>query len=161
MIQTKYLIIIGAIVCLLILYYFYDEISSVKKIFLPTYQKTMELEAKLLCLEKKTNELIPKKIPVAQKVDSPAMTISYQSDMVKNGNLSVRYADLSVTEAKELLKHIDQNKPIKPTNQPTNQPTPKKNSIVQSGEISDFLVTELHNKKNSIVQSGEISDFLE
>lgn len=60
MINTKYLIIIAAVVCLLILYYFYDEISNVKKLFIPAYQKTMALEAKILELEKKTLDLLPK-----------------------------------------------------------------------------------------------------
>lgn len=114
MIQAKYLIIIGVIVCLFVLYYFYDEISSVKKMFLPTYQKTMSLEAKVFELENKNNELLKKKSknPI---IDSPALSVTYQSDMCKNGNLSIKYADLTDTEANELLKNINQR-----SNQQTN-----------------------------------------
>lgn len=155
MIQIKYLIIIGIIICLLVLYYFYDEISNIKKIFLPTYHKTMALEAKLLELEKKTNDIIPKKKSIIQKNDSPAMTISYQSDMVKNGNLSVRYADLSETEAKELLKHIDQNKtkpntPIvcdNPTRDNPPQQNPKKNNTADVDAIFDSFACTTETKQ--------------
>ncbi len=108
MIQAKYLIIVGVIVCLFVLYYFYDEISGVKKMFLPTYHKTMSLEAKVFELEKKSNELLKKKI-VNPMIDSPALSVTYQSDMCKNGNLSIKYADLTDTEAHELLHNINQN----------------------------------------------------
>ncbi|XWV25238.1 mg394 protein [Tupanvirus deep ocean] len=186
MIQTKYLIIIGAIICLLVLYYFYDEINSVKKLFVPTYQKTMALEAKVLELEKKANEITQKKKPMIQKIDSPALSITYQSDMVKNGNLSVKYADLSDTEAKELLKHIDQNKarqqqiiynnlqqnqqPINQTQQQMQQQqmqqqmqqVPKRNFNVQSGDISDFLPANNENNKtkhNEFMEETETINF--
>ncbi len=86
MIQTKYLIIIGIIICLLIIYYLYCEISNAKKIFTPAYQKTMALEVKIADLEKKNMELLQKKmIHYNKKNDSPALSITYQSDMVKNG----------------------------------------------------------------------------
>ena len=144
MIQTKYLIIIGAIICLLVLYYICDEISNVKKIFVPVYQKTMILEAKMLKLEKIPCDQFPKKKLTNSKIESPALSITYQSDMVKNGNLSVKYADLSETEANELLKHINQNK----TKQLTNQ-IPNQNQQIQ----------QQNNKKISNIKSGEISDF--
>lgn len=110
MIQTKYYIFIGIIILLIVLYYFYDDISQVKKLFIPTYQKTMALEARLLEIEKRTLELASNKKKLESKNDSPALSITYQSDMVKNGNLSVKYADLSDTEAKKLLKYMEQNK---------------------------------------------------
>ena len=113
MFETKYLIMIGAVVCLLILYYFYDEISNVKKSFIPTYQKTMALEAKLAELEKKTNDFLPlskkKSIPA---YESPVFSVSYNSDAIKNGNLSAKYIDLSETEAKKIIKNIEQHKQL-------------------------------------------------
>lgn len=109
MIKTKYLIIVGAIICLLILYYFYDEISRSRKIILDTYNKTMALEAKISDLEKKSNEMTFKK-KNNSKTDSPAMSITYQSDMIKGNNaLSVKYADISETEAKQMIQKIAQN----------------------------------------------------
>ncbi|XWV26498.1 hypothetical protein QJ857_gp0571 [Tupanvirus soda lake] len=164
MIQTKYLIIIGAIICLLVLYYFYDEISSVKKLFVPTYQKTMALEAKVLELEKKANEITQKKKPMIQKIDSPALSITYQSDMVKNGNLSVKYADLSDTEAKELLKHIDQNKArqqqiAQNNNLQQNQSLNHIQSQIQQ-EMQQQMINQQIPKRIFNVQSGDISDFL-
>nr|WBF70871.1 hypothetical protein [Megavirus caiporensis] len=102
---------IGAVICLLILYYFYNEISELKKILLPTCQKTMALEAKISDFNKRSLDLISKKskneINHDIKNESPIMSITYYSDMVKNGNLSVKYADLSETEANELLKKLN------------------------------------------------------
>lgn len=109
MISTKYLIIIAIIICLLVLYYFYSEISKMKKSFIPTYQKTMSLESKILGIEKQMNSVCKRKM-IANKLNSPVYSISYQSDMLKNGNLSVKYADITETEAKELLQNIEKNK---------------------------------------------------
>lgn len=156
MIQTKYLIIIGAVICLIILYYFYDEIKNVKKLFTPAYQKTMALEAKVLELEKTTNDLISQKRQ-KNKNDSPALSITYQSDMVKkNGNLSVKYADISETEAKELLKNIEKNKIKQPVVTQISQlpvsPTKiegRRNQIlnIQSEDLSDFNKMSIEPKK--------------
>ena len=122
MIETKYLVIIGIIVCLLILYYFYDEISNLKKSFTPIYQKTMALEAKISGIEKLSSKfLTPNIANIAnvpdrnkkanlRKIDSPVFSISYNSDMIKNGNLSVKYTDLSDSDAHELLQNIDKTK---------------------------------------------------
>jgi len=168
MIQTKYLIIIGVVVCLLVLYYFYSEISTVKKLFLPTYQKTMELDAKILNLEKKTNQNISTN-KLSHKNNSPAMTISYQSDMVKNGNLSVRYADLSDTAAKELLIDIDQHKNsyqnqnynhIQSQNRSHDQNYNKNRSNDQNYNKNRSHDQNLIEKKKCVVQNGEFSDFL-
>lgn len=141
MIETKYLIMIGAVICLLIIYYLYDEISNVKKIVAPVYQKTMELEAKVLELEKKNLENVTIK-PIIQRNDSPALSITYRSDMVKNGNLSVQYADLSEMEANELLKNMEQNK---------SKSTQPNNKNLQRRELSDFvtLSDDAKNKKSN------------
>lgn len=109
MIPTKYLIIIGIIICLLVLYYFYSEIAKMKKSFIPAYQKTMSLESKILGIEKQINSACKRKM-ITNKLNSPVYSISYQSDMLKNGNLSVKYADITETEAKELLQNIEKNK---------------------------------------------------
>jgi hypothetical protein len=103
MFETKYLIIIGVILCLLVIYYFYDEISNIKRTFLPTYQKTMALEAKLLEYERryKKTPLLKSKDPH----DAPIMSISYNSQDAKHntdGTSSIMYA--TDPEAKELLE---------------------------------------------------------
>lgn len=124
MIETKYLIMIGIAICLLILYYFYDDISNIKKSFVPIYQKTMELEAKVIKLE--TDKIFVKPMPKKKyiKNESPAFSISYQSDMISKGNLSTRYTDISETEANNLLKIVDSN-----ANTRINQSTDKKNPV--------------------------------
>ena len=109
MFQKKYLIIISIIICLLVLYYFYNEISSLKKLCEPTYQKTMSLDARLIQLEKK-NTQVPqqiKKKPINNNIESPALSITYHSDRITNGNLSVKYSAISDTEAIELMNKLD------------------------------------------------------
>jgi hypothetical protein len=173
MIESKYIIIISVIVCLLVLYYFYDEISSMKKLFLPTYQKTMTLEAKIAELEKKITEPIPplpspNKKPI-KKNDSPALSITYHSDMVKNGNSNVRYVDLSDTEGIELLKKIEESK-----KNPSKAISNKNNVIKSDEQINnklDGIRNKLHNTpipskplnqpvnaKQQNIQYGELSD---
>lgn len=147
MIQTKYLIILGVIICLIVLYYFYDEIKNVKKLFTPTYQKTMALEAKILELEKVTYNLTSKGI----KNDSPALSITYQSDMAKkNGNLSIRYADLTETEANELLKNINGNKSKEVINT-----DPVKGQILN---IQCEDLPEYNNKNVTLVKNNQNED---
>ncbi|QGR53857.1 hypothetical protein [Moumouvirus maliensis] len=110
MIKTSYLIIIGAVICLLIIYYFYSEISELKKLYVPTCQKIMNVEAKISDLDKKSLEYL-RKIKYESKNESPIMSITYHSDMVKkNGNLSIKYDDLSETEANELVKKLNNAK---------------------------------------------------
>ena len=110
MFETKYLIIIGVILCLLVIYYFYDEISNIKRTFLPTYQKTMALEAKLLEYEKQYGKSKSKSPSIRtkskSKSESPIMSITYISADAKNnpdGTSSVQYANITEHEAKELL----------------------------------------------------------
>jgi hypothetical protein len=112
MIENRYLLMIGIVICVLVLYYFYDEITSTKKIVIPSYQKTMQLEAKLLELEKKTNEFISKnstRSPKQRKkiLDSPALSITYQSDMLNKNNTSIVYEDFSETEAKKIRQKLE------------------------------------------------------
>ncbi|AGC01861.1 hypothetical protein H012_gp602 [Acanthamoeba polyphaga moumouvirus] len=110
MIKTSYLIIIGAVICLLIIYYFYSEISELKKLYVPTCQKIMNVEAKVSDLDKKSLEFINRKTKYDSKNESPIMSITYHSDMVKkNGNLSIKYDDLTETEANELVKKLNHN----------------------------------------------------
>lgn len=171
MISTKYLIMIGAIICLLIIYYFYNGISDAKKMIFPAYQKTMALEIKTIALEekiteleKKTADFIPKKKQLIHKNDSPALSITYQSDMVKNGNLSVKYADLSESEAAELLKHIDQNKnkqisPINNSSQISHNIRMECDAKMVDKINGMNNVNHFNNQKKIRVQNGELSDF--
>lgn len=166
MIETKYLIIIGAVISLLILYYFYDEMSNTKKIIMPTYQKTMLLESKLIDLEKKTDTFIlnfknqvqshpqnqPTKNNRKKPIDSPALSITYQSDMInKNSgnNLSVMYADLTETEINEMRKKLELNKKVSGEK----NPSPKKSPEKSDPHMFNFLSPEQNkNQVNSQTQ---------
>lgn len=109
MISRKYLIIFGAIICLLFVYFIINEIYRLKKTFLPAYQKTMEIEAKFAKLEKDHLQPIMARLP--NQIDSPALSITYHSEMVKNSNLSAKYQELSNTEAKKVSQKVDASKP--------------------------------------------------
>lgn len=103
----KYLLAIGIIIVLVIIYCLYDNISSVRKLCTPAYQKIMSLEARISDLEKRSIN-VPKKLA---KIDSPVpvLSITYQSDMAKN-KINTRYADLSDSESKRILKDIGEKK---------------------------------------------------
>uniref|UniRef100_A0A6C0LUX2 Uncharacterized protein n=1 Tax=viral metagenome TaxID=1070528 RepID=A0A6C0LUX2_9ZZZZ len=90
----------------IILVYFYTEIGENKQLLKTIYQKVQTLEMKINT-NQKTNSFI-KNLPMKnQRIESPAFSITYQSDAIKNNNLSVKYSDLSETEAKELTKKLD------------------------------------------------------
>ncbi|AEX61520.1 hypothetical protein c7_R457 [Megavirus courdo7] len=121
----------------------------------------MALEAKISDLNKRSLDLISKKskneINHDIKNESPIMSITYYSDMVKNGNLSVKYADLTETEANEILKKLNRQ-----THSGNYQKTPesqKSNKNIQSpdknqkpGEIiySDNNIFESEDKNDTI-----------
>lgn len=113
MIQTKYLLIIGAIICLIIIYYFYDEISRVKKLYIPVYHKAMSLELDMNQLKKEFPKNKSRQAHAhtpastnanGHKTDSTALEITYRSDIEKNGDISVKYAELSESEASLIRK---------------------------------------------------------
>lgn len=104
MINTKYIIVIGIIICSAILYYLYRELSSVKKLFVPIYQKIILLDNKMAKLDKR------RMLQYGHKNDSPVFSITYQSDVAKNGDLSIRYSDISDTEARRILEKINRVK---------------------------------------------------
>src|SRR5690606_29729567 len=94
------IIIICVAGCLLIFYYLYNEISNVKKIMEPTYQKTMLLENKVAELEKKILNSPKRK---RRSTQSPVFSMTYNSaDMVKD-ELSAKYRDISETEAQRII----------------------------------------------------------
>jgi predicted Holliday junction resolvase-like endonuclease len=64
MIDRKYIIAIGLIILLIVIYYFYDDIRNIKKNLIPMYEKTMKLENKIEELEKK---FLPDKKSVKKK----------------------------------------------------------------------------------------------
>lgn len=128
MFQPKYLIIIGVVLALLIICYLFLAMADNKKHHLRTYQKTMSLEARLTELEKKIPPPPPRpnwknntrNHAKNDSLVSPIYSITYQSDMIKNGNLSAKYADLSDTEARNLIKNIKdetKNSPPKTDNE--------------------------------------------
>lgn len=106
MFDTKIIIIICVAGCLLIFYYLYNEISNVKKIMEPTYQKTMLLENKVAELEKKTLNSPKRK---RRSTQSPVFSMTYNSADVVKDELSVKYRDLSEAEAQRI---INQNKEL-------------------------------------------------
>lgn len=172
MIETKYLIIIGAVISILILYYFWDEMSNTKKIMMPTYQKTMLLESKFIELEKKTDTFMVNlqnqiqsqnqsgKTNRKKTVDSPALSITYQSDMINknnnnrsvinlrgvdhvsqsNNNLSVMYADLSETEVNDIRQKMSGVKNPSPKKSPIK--SPMKSPMKSDPDMFNFLTPE-------------------
>lgn len=151
MMETKYIIMIGIAICLLILYYFYDDISNIKKSFIPMYQKTMELEAKVLKLES-DNKIIVKNDTKNKNIiknETPTFSISYQSDVVGKNNLSARYTDISETETNNLLKIINPVRERRTDNISHNKTTQL--SLAHNKIISDKnnIVTILNSDKHS------------
>ena len=175
MFQKKYLIMIGIIICLLVLYYFYDEISNIKKLFVPAYQKTMSLEAKLIQLEKKTLEMIPQiKKKSEGKIESPPLSITYNSDRVKNnGNLSLKYSAISDDEASELMKKLDLRKSrtlFSTFSEPRGSSVPElledhnkqqQHKILQNAKIMEHnqRAEKSPNTQVNIIPEGDFSDF--
>ncbi len=166
MIQTKYIIMIGVLICLLIIYYFYNEINSVKKLYMPTYRKTMDIEAKLIELQNNRQSYCTR--PVIQNQhqnqtkkqnDSPIFSITYQSDMVKNGNVSVKYAEVSDTEANKIIHNVKQNNlPQFENNTKSNININNKNNILPEhkksiplGDFSDNILAGTTNFNNGSV----------
>lgn len=109
MIEINYYIIIAFIILLLLVYYFYSEISNLKKSSWTSYLKIMSLEEKVIEFDKINSTQSEKNKPTTT-FESPVFSLSYQSNMIKDGNLSVKYTDLSESEAKELLKNMDKYK---------------------------------------------------
>lgn len=123
MLDRKYLIliIIGIVICL-ILYYFYNQISNLKKQIVPIYQKTAKIEAQVLEFQKNIPKIIDsnknsgsssKNKPIS-KHDSSVYSITYHSDTAKNGNASIKCTDITETEAKEIAQKLSNLK--KPNN---------------------------------------------
>ena len=143
MIQTKYLIIIITVIVLLIIYFFYDAISNNRKKHVSLYQKVSALEAKIFEMEKsKINNSVKNK---NIKNDSPALSITYQSDMLKNNNQSVKYADLTDSEAKMLIKNIQNNKINSKKNGNLIPNESKSINGIRTGEFSDFAIKNQNN----------------
>lgn len=168
MFDTKILIIIGIVICFLICYYFYDEISSTKRVCAQTHQKLTAVENKAAFIDKE-NSILMRRVEILEKkqngddFDSPAMTVSYNSDMVPNGNLSVRYVNISDIDAIDIFDK--KSKGVIP-----NQSKPKLvPMVIRSGseypsskksfasEESKTRVSK--SNSNFSVPRGELSDF--
>src|SRR5579875_100740 len=102
MIDKKYIIAIGLIIFLLVIYYLYDDLRNLKASFIPVYEKTLKLEKKIEELEKKTgsNSILEKK----NKNDTSVFSISYQSDT--NKVLPIKYENTE-SEAKRIKERIE------------------------------------------------------
>src|ERR1044071_7747859 len=153
MFEYKYWIIIGIFICicLLALYYFYDEISSNKKIIKTTYQKTMKLESKIMTLESqfqrktsqcpidknKTNKSndVKNNLRVKKPIDSPALSITYHSDVLRPTN-SVKYTDINDAEVQEIRKNISQKNKSNKSNKPNKSKTPSPSNKPKSNNKS-------------------------
>lgn len=113
MIQLKYLLIVGIIICILLFYYTYQQLHTVKANYYLIAHKINDLEDTLA-----KNKCSVSPVNGSKLTHSPPMSVSYYSDMVgSGGNLSVKYADLSESEAKRLMQKIE-NKPKVTTNKP-------------------------------------------
>lgn len=158
MIPTKYLIVIGIILSLVVIYYFFNEIKNVKKLLTPAYQKTMTLESKIMNLEEKMSKKVIRN-------DSPALSITYQSDMIKNatGTASVKYGPLSDSEVQrafsKIKKHREERKSDSSQMQNFNEPYVNRLVInppkISTGKISDFGSTT---DKSSLFTDKESSE---
>lgn len=158
MINTKYFIMIGIIICLLIIYFFYSSISDIKKSFVPIYQKTMELESKISQIEsesKRKNSKKSIKKPYI-KQDSPAFSISYQSDIINKNNLSAKYTEISDTAANDINLFINKSDSDKNNSISKNNSLSKNNKISISKSTSDDC--DLFKKKINKDDNFEISD---
>lgn len=112
MLEQKYFYWIIIIAALIAIYYLYEEINSLKKIMIPTYQKSMAMENVVIGIEKKIENTIHNYFKQNRKNptdhDSPVLSITYRSDVVGNdrGNLSIKYTDLDDSKANDLMKKI-------------------------------------------------------
>ncbi len=146
MFGQKYIIIVIIIIIMLLLYYFYYEISKIKKSIVPIYQKTMALDSKIIELENR--KISPQKISTKKNV-SPVYSISYQSDMVKNGTNSIKYTDISESDAKKIAREISQTKKTK-------------THTVPRGEISDLdkkSKNSLEKRSENLFPDGKILSY--
>lgn len=120
---------------------------------IPAYQETMSLGSKIYDIEKKVNESIKKNL-IHNKIDSPALSITYQSDMVKNNDLSVKYVDLSDNEAKELLNKMNLYKEQKLLNQ-TKQPNAKSDLLNNTKSFKTIHTEELFDKVDNNINKND------
>lgn len=105
MIESKYMIIIGVIACALMAYYFYGELSKMKKLVEPVYHKSLSMESRLNELEKKAIANTPKR---KTNTHSPPLSITYNSSDIGRNQLSVIYDEnIRESEANRLLKNIE------------------------------------------------------
>lgn len=95
--KNKYIIAAIIIIAGFIIYYFYSELKLVKKAI-------KETNKQMIYIQNEFGKINDEELLNLQKNKSknytPTMTITYHSDTVKNGNLSVRYADLSDNQSK-------------------------------------------------------------
>lgn len=169
MIRSKYLIIIFIVICLVVIYYLYKEIKNCRNFYVSTHQKYMKMQSRIDELEilihsHNSHNSNTNKKNITKQNDSPALSITYQSDMIKNGNLSVKYADLSDTEAQTLLKAIERNskKKSNPINSPIKCPSNNVNSVTNTnGSKTAKDVKEYKESKKSKEESDTINIKLE
>jgi len=106
MIESKYMIIIGVIACVLMAYYFYTEINKMKNLVEPVYHKSLSMESRLSELEKKATISNPKR--KIHSNNSPPLSITYNSSDFGKNQLSVIYDEnIRESEANRLLKNIE------------------------------------------------------
>jgi hypothetical protein len=140
MIDRKYIIAIGLIILLIVIYYFYDDIRNIKKNLIPMYEKTMKLENKIEELEKK---FLPDKKSVKNN-NTPVFSISYQSEI----NKVPQKHHFTETEAKKIVERINQKVP---------EIKFPENRRVKKGDLSDF--NEEKSNKSEIINIP-FSDFM-
>lgn len=105
MFQKKCIVILVVVGFLIFICYVYHEVITIKKLLVPAYQKTMALENKFNIMEKQ-NIMKSAVVRPPKKQDTPILSITYQSDVTKNGDLSALYMDLTDNEIKEVKEDI-------------------------------------------------------
>ena len=141
------------IVCLFLIYYFYDGISSLKKLMVPCYQKSMALETRMMALEKKLDTPTKKK----SKTESPIYSITYQSEIAKNSNVSSKFEEVSESEAKKIFRNLQKKSETKAN--PDSQQVSKNDDpacsapnipkrIIEESDCFDVNFADILNKGN-------------
>ena len=142
MIESKHMIIVGVIICALMAYYFYSELTKMKKIVDPIHHKSLTMKLRLGELEKKINTNVSKR---KINTHSPPLSITYNSSDIGRNQLSVIYDEnIRESEANRLLKNIE-NKNKRQTVAQNMHSCPAK-------EYNDLLVDLSESDKQSLKQ---------
>lgn len=107
MIHSKYIyviVIVAVIAILLFLYYFYTQMSTIKMSQQYVLERTLNLESDVTKIIDCNNSN-----PKIKRIDSPIMSISYDSDLIR-GNESLKYTDITDNATRKIIDNIKKPK---------------------------------------------------